>query len=262
MRNIKIAIIQPNIIFGKKELNLKKISQMCKSLPKNLDLICLPEYFSTGFSSKIGSEMAEPIDGTIMNFLSNLAKKAKSNLVGGSFIEIKNGNFFNTSPVFDREGDLVGVYRKIHLFSMNNEIDFFSAGNKLPLFKLDFSPIGVLICYDLRFPEVSRLLTVKGVKFLIFPSNFPNPRYLHWKTLLTARALENQLYTVGINRVGRDYDNSYFGHSLIADPWGEIAFEALDEEKVFQEELSLVKIDKIRSFLTCLNDRRPDLYPD
>ncbi len=262
MDKINIAIIQLKISLGNKDKNFKKVKKLASSLPNNIDIICLPELFSTGYALKSASKLAESTNGPTIDFLSNIAVSTQANLIGGSFIEESNDKLFNSSPILNRSGELIGIYRKTHLFSLMKEIDYFDSGSDLKIFDLDIGPIGVLICYDLRFPEASRSLTTQGAKIIFYPSHFPNPRYLHWLTLISARAIENQLFTVGINRIGHDQSNTYFGHSLIADPWGKIVFEASEEENAFLVEINLREIDKVRSFLPSLKDRRPDIYND
>lgn len=120
--------------------------------------------------------------------------------------------------------------------------------------------IGLMICYDIRFPEIARILCLNGAEILFVPAGFPNPRMNHWRLLLQARAVENQVYVIGVNRVGHDNTSTYFGHSMIVDPWGEIISECGDKEEIIYGDINPEQIKKVRKKIPCLQNRKEDVY--
>ena len=121
-------------------------------------------------------------------------------------------------------------------------------------------PAATIICYDIRFPELARKLALNGAQLLFVPAEWPHPRLHHWRTLLTARAIENQMYVIACNRVGRSGETSFFGHSMIINPWGEIVTEADENEQIVTAEIDLELVAKVRSTIPVFEDRRPDVY--
>lgn len=259
-RILRLSCIQPDIVLGQKEENLSKFSRMLDRTPPGLDVVCLPELFATGYLLSKAAELAEKIPGPITDYLGREALKHGVNIVGGSMLEEGDDGFYNSSVSFDRSGKIVGRYRKTHLFSLFEEPRFLKPGEEITPFQLDTAKIGVMICYDLRFPEVARKLALGGAQILFVPSEFPEPRIDHWKHLLIARAVENQIFVVGVNRVGADDNAKFFGHSLVVDPWGEVIAEAGEAEEVLAEEIDLTQIEEVRQKLPAFYDRRPEIY--
>ena len=134
------------------------------------------------------------------------------------------------------------------------------SGDKLGLLNVSGTDAGMMICYDIRFPELARKLAINGAKMLFVPAQWPNPRLHHWRTLLMARAIENQMFVIACNRCGTSGTSTFFGHSLIIDPWGEIIAEAGEEESIIRAEIDLALVDTIRSKIPVFEDRRPQLY--
>lgn len=219
MEDLKITIIQSNLHWENKAKNLKLFSQKIDAISDKTDLIVLPEMFTTGFSMK-PKEFAEPMDGPTVTWFNEQAKK-KDCVVTGSFICEEGGNYFNRLVWANPDGECV-IYDKRHLFRMANEDEHYTAGLKKTIVELKGWKICPLICYDLRFPVWSRNTRVKqqsqpadkeNINYeydvLIYVANWPEVRSYPWKTLLLARALENQCYVVGVNRVGNDGNAIY-----------------------------------------------------
>ncbi|MNI08550.1 2-oxoglutaramate amidase [compost metagenome] len=166
----------------------------------------------------------------------------------------------NTIYVFNREGEVVADYSKIHLFRLMDEEKYLSSGDQLGQFELEGIPAGMMICYDIRFPELSRKLALDGAQILFVPAEWPNPRLHHWRTLLMARAIENQMYVVSCNRVGTSGTTEFFGHSMIINPWGEVLAEGSENEGVISCTIDLSEVERVRRTIPIFEDRRPPLY--
>ncbi len=258
-----------DIKYGEKETNLEKselmIEKAVSQIPSKVPhIICLPELFSTGYDLVNIHKHAETIPGgKTTSFLQETAKRYSSVLVA-SFIEKEKEKFYNTAAVIDESGDFLGKYRKIHLFPPMKEPSVFSIGgfsNSNIAFKTNGGNLGLLICYDLRFPELSRRVTLDGnADFLIYLAEFPNPKYEIWKRLLQARAIENQLFVCGVNRVGSDPTSTFFGRSLIYDPGGNILKEGTKNEEILTCKLDPSVLHEIRSALPSLQHRQPKYY--
>ncbi|ODS40044.1 MAG: hypothetical protein A7315_09830 [Candidatus Altiarchaeales archaeon WOR_SM1_79] len=240
---MKIALIQTDIK-TKKEENVGNILNHIKNF--DADIYCLPEVFSTGFNYKDLAENAEQINGQTIQKLRETGKT-----ISGTFVEKEGGRIYNTA-FFISEGELIGTYRKIHRFNL--EKDVFSQGDKAEVIQTKSGKIGFLTCYDIRFPEHARKLALEGAEILFVPANFPNPRMRHWRLLLQARALENLCYIIAVNRVGRDENNSYFGHSMIVSPLGEIMCEAGNCEEIITHDIDVFEVNEAREKLPYLSD--------
>ncbi|MFX0052197.1 MAG: nitrilase-related carbon-nitrogen hydrolase [Candidatus Hodarchaeota archaeon] len=271
MKKTKISLIQMEIAFGNKEYNLKKaesliaiaVSQTTSNIPH---IVCLPELFSTGYDLTNCQKHAEDIpEGKTTTFLQQIADK-NSIIILASYIEKFQGKYYNTAVVINEKGSFLGKYRKIHLFPKYplDETEILSTGEFLypkTVFKLECGLLGVLICFDLRFPELSRRITLDGAEFLIYLAEFPYPRNEIWTRLLQARAMENQIFVCGVNRVGTDPTNaSFFGRSIIYDPNGNLLNEGSEKEEVISAELDPIVLADVRSSLPSLIHRQPDFY--
>ncbi len=269
MDQVNISLIQMDINFGNKNENLAKAEILAKKAVSNTNsaiphIICYPELFSTGYDLKNINTLAENIpEGNTTNFLQKIAKE-NSLVVVASYIEKHEEEYYNTGVVIDEIGSFKGKYRKIHLFPLYplDETNLFTPGNIfVPSFKLNCGSMGLLLCFDLRFPEISRRMTVEGnLDFLIYLAEFPNPRSMIWTTLLRARAMENQIYVCGVNRAGKDPNVSFFGRSGVYDPLGNPLMEGSDNEEVITVTLDLKMIKEVRSGLSSLKHRQPKYY--
>ena len=269
MNNVKIGLIQMRVENNKKE-NLLKAAQLIEKISaEKPDIVILPEMFSCPYNSYNFPLYAEEEEDYSFNFLSNIAKTNNIYLVAGSIPEKYKNKIYNTSYVFDRQGEKIGKHRKIHLFDIDiknkqkfKESDTLSAGDEVTVFDTEFGKIGLCICYDFRFPELSRLMVNKGAKAIIVPASFNmTTGPAHWEIMFRSRAIDNQVYTIGCSPA-RDYNYSYisYGHSLIVSPFGEVLTELNDEENLITYTIDLDYVNKVREELPLLHHRRHDLY--
>ncbi|MBN1408858.1 MAG: amidohydrolase [Calditrichaceae bacterium] len=236
MQDLIITLIQTDLIWENKEKNLTHFKDKIYSIMEDTDLIILPEMFSTGFSMN-PAKLAEPMDGPTVNWLQKISADQKTDICGSVIIK-EDGKYFNRLIWTKPDGSLF-IYNKRHLFRMGNEPDVYSAGEKLITVELKEWKIRPLICYDLRFPVWARNTSGSEYDLLIYVANWPDKRTHHWKSLLTARAIENQAYVAGVNRIGSDGNNvSYSGDSMIVDPLGKTLAFLRNQDSIHTERLS------------------------
>jgi omega-amidase len=253
---MKIALFQMDVAWEDKRRNFKKVASLAAGLKeRQVDLICLPELFSTGYTME-PAPLAERLDGETPTFLSELARENGTDVVG-SFIEKTAGKPRNAAIVFDKSGELVADYAKIHQPRFIGEHECYEPGDELTVFELGGTKLAVVICYDLRFPELFRGLLYRGVKGVFVIASWPAERIAHWDPLLVARAIENQFFVMGVNRVGSSPIGSYPGHSVVVDPWGGVVAAGKENrEEVLVTEVDFGLVDKVREKLPVLEDRR------
>ncbi|MFH1453049.1 MAG: nitrilase-related carbon-nitrogen hydrolase [Armatimonadota bacterium] len=263
---MKISIAQTDVLRADPEENLKKSESYIKRAAESgSELICFPEMWLTGFDWKFNEEFAHK-NKDIVNIIGSMAKENNIWINGTMPGLDEESNVSNTSMLFDNKGERVAVYRKTHLFSYMHEDKHTAKGTYLTLADTPWGKIGLSVCYDIRFPELFRTYALKGARLILSPMAFPYPRLSHWKILVRARAIENQLFMVGVNQVGdEDFGKygkvTYFGSSVIVDPWGETVIEAEEkEEELLSTEIDLSLSDEIRNKMKVLSDRRPELY--
>ncbi len=258
-RNYTISLIQMKIEPGKLEANLGKATSMIKeAIRASSKLIVLPEMFATGFHYRELKDLAKKTPAVIKE-MKNIAVEGKTNLVF-SVPEEGNGKVFNTAFVIDEKGRLRGKYRKVHLFGLFREDKHFARGRETKVFDLGGLRVAPLICYDLRFPELSRKVTLKGAHLIIYPSQWPRERIPHWVSLLTARAIENQLFVAGANGCGKSGSINLGGNSIVVSPYGEIIARAKTGESILTAKIELDEITEFREKMPCLKDRFPEAY--
>lgn len=249
---MKIALLQYDPIWENKDENKNKILNIINSNNETFDLLILPEMTLTGFSMR-AMDLAESVQGKTFQFFSELALQKSIDVLVG-IIEESKQKPYNSLIHINKKGQFVKLYRKIHPFSYANEHKFFSAGKKPAITKVKNFNIGLSICYDLRFPELYRKYAKKKVHLIVNIANWPDTRIEHWRILLRARAIENQCYVAGVNRVGRDVKLNYNGYSSVFDPMGnEITF-CVNEEKIIIVELDKVFLNEVRTKLPFLED--------
>jgi len=252
---MNVRVGQPNENFSRAEALLKKAAK------RKPDVILLPELWNTGFApGKFDATLAD-IDGARTRALCGaLAKEHGVNIVAGSVLTRKNGALYNTAYVFDRAGNCIAEYDKTHLFSPSGEDKVYAAGDKIVTFPLDGVTCGVMICYDLRFPELPRVMALSGAKVLFIPAEWPKQRTRQMLMLLRARAIENQLFAVLCNGCGTAYGTQFGGISVIVDPLGNVLAKAGHREKIITAEINFSAQEKIRQDLPVFLDRKPELY--
>ena len=228
---------------------------------ENTDVVVLPETWSTGYYPKNDLMSFCDVDGDrIKKTFSLVARNLNVNIVAGSVATLKNGKVFNTSYAFNRNGEVVGEYDKTHLFTPMDEHKFFEYGDKIKTFTLDGHKCAVIICYDIRFPELVRKMAVEGVEMLFVVSQWPDKRIEHLKILSAARAIENQMFVAVCNSCGKAENTVFGGNSRIIDPWGNVLASTDENECIITAECDFDVIKEIRNSINVFNDRKPGLY--
>ncbi len=254
----QVGIAQMEVSPGAVAANEEKAEKMVRGLARaGASIVLLPELWNTGYDLEHLPQLAQNSRGNSWKLLRNLAKEEGITLFGGSLAEEKEGVFYNTAPVFNRQGELLLKYRKAHLFPLGIEEDrYFAAGAEWGLGEAEDLRFGLMICYDLRFPAFCRNLALRGAKVFFLPAQWPKARLDHWRTLIMARAIENQVYIIAANRSGNDGDLAYPGHSLIVNPLGEILAEGGEGEELLLAEIDLNEIEPVRQRIPVFRDRR------
>ena len=255
-----------------KAANLEKAERLvARAAALGAKLVALPEKWNLVGDPEALNSGAETIEqGESVGAMSAWAKRHEIVLVGGSIVERREGRekLSNTSLVFDAAGELVARYRKIHLFDVEVgghvycESEAEESGDEVVVAEAGGWKIGLTVCYDLRFPELFRLLALAGAELVTVPSNFTQRTGMdHWQVLLRARAIENALFVAAPDQIGGPAaGRPSYGHSLVVDPWGTVLAQAPDCETVVLAELERSRVGEIRSRLPALAQRRPDLY--
>jgi len=257
---LRVSMGQMDVSLGQPGENLEKVRAMTtEARRRGSELIVFPELWSTGYDLERAHEYATPVDQGTFAETAALARENSIHILG-SQLERSDQGYRNTAVIFSPEGRLVGQYSKVHLFRPMEEDTYLVAGEDAPLFSLPWGKSGLAICYDLRFPELFRKYALGGAKVVFLMAEWPLPRLGHWQTLLQARAIENQFFVVACNRVGGSGEWSFFGHSGVYDPSGELIAGAADEEILVTADLDLDLVDQARQSMTVFEDRREDVY--
>lgn len=246
-----------------KTANLEKAEAfVAEAVRHGAQLVALPEVFLWRGLRDLEGSMAEPIPGPSTNRLGDLARRLGIHLLAGSILEEGGAKPFNTSVLFNPRGDIVARYRKLHLFDVDipghvtiRESDTRAGGDGVVTAPTDLGVIGMSVCYDLRFPELYRQLTLAGAEIVTVPSAFTFPTgTAHWEVLLRARAIENQVYVIAPDQIGRSPSGVVdFGNSMIIDPWGKPLARAADREMVIYAEIDRDYQERVRRELPCLS---------
>lgn len=270
MSNIKVAALQISTT-GSKEQDLTNVHRILEGLrAEQPDYVILPEMFCCPYQTPCFPEYAEPAGGPVWQALSSYAREFGIYLIGGSMPELDPlGHVYNTSYVFDRSGQQIARHRKAHLFDIDvkggqyfKESDTLTAGDTDTVFDTEFGRMGVMICYDIRFPELARMMVNDGARVIFVPAAFNmTTGPAHWELTFRARALDNQIYMVGCAPC-RVPESGYvsWGHSIVTSPWGDVLQQLDEREGVLVAELDLDRVDRVREQLPLLKARRHDMY--
>lgn len=270
MEKIKIAAIQMPTVADKME-NVRTVKIYLEKIKdENPDFVILPEMFCCPYQTENFPIYAEKEGGPVWQQLSGYAKQYGIYLIGGSMPEKDaEGNVYNTSYIFDREGKQIGKHRKVHLFDIDvkggqtfKESDTLTAGDSDTVFDTEFGKIGVMLCFDIRFPELSRMMVNDGAKVIFVPAAFNmTTGPAHWELSFRTRALDNQIYMVGC-APARDVSAGYisWGHSIVTDPWGRVIGMLDENEGILLAELDMDYEEQVREELPLLKSRRKDIY--
>lgn len=264
---VKILIVQFQSVLSNKQANYDKITKLLENYNERTDLIILPELFATGWYCEIYEKVAETFENSeTISFLSELAKKHNSNVIGGSFVRRDtNGNIKNTCPVFNRQGKLIASYDKMHLYSyLGDTENLHSSRGETPVIATtDIGKIGLSICYDIRFPEIYRSYAYAGADILVNVAAWPLSRKHHWQTLSRARAIENQSFMIAVSQTGEIKNGIYnLGHSAVISPLGETIASLDYQEALLKAEIDLQEMKTLRETVKTLSDKQNQYIPE
>ncbi len=257
---MKVALLQMLVKEKAREENIAHGLALLEEAAAQADVLVLPEVWTTGYSLGRVNEVAETLDGELAAQLQALAARHQVGIIAGSMAMRRHEQVYNCAPVWRRDGQLAGAYEKIHLFSLYQEEKIFAPGDKRVLTQLDDWSVGLAICYDLRFPELFRIMAAQGAECFVVPAEWPAARGADWRLLLQARAVENQAYVVGVNCVGHFKSAPFYGHSMVVAPDGTIVAEAGNQEEILIVELERQAVHRARRQMSVLRDRRPACY--
>lgn len=270
MTKIKIALCQMNVI-DDKMANLQTAEAMIlQSVAEDIDFIILPEMFNCPYSNDKFIEYCEyEHESETLKHISKLAKKHNVHILAGSIPERDDDKLYNTSYLFDRTGSVIAKHRKMHLFDIDvedkitfKESNVLTAGDSVTIADTEFGKIGIGICYDVRFVELARIMIENGALILFYPGAFNQTTGpAHWELLFRSRALDNQVFCVGVApALNEDASYHSYGHSIVTNPWGEVITQADEKENLILCEIDLDEIKKVRKELPILKNKREDLY--
>ena len=259
---MKVACLQMDMLLAKPEENFSHAAELVKrAMEDKPDVLVLPETWNTGFFPRENLQALCDRDGSrARQVFGALAERYQVNIVAGSVSNVRGGKVYNTAMVFDRTGACIASYDKTHLFTPMGEDNYYTPGDRLCTFVLDGVKCGLIICYDVRFPELTRSLTLPGLDMLFVVSQWPKVRTFHLRSLTTARAIENQMFLVCCNSCGTAGQTVYGGNSAIIDPWGETVALAGETEEILTADCDLQILTNIRGSIPVFRDRRPSLY--
>ena len=260
---MKITIVQSTVVEDKWD-NLNHVKELLQNLNET-DIIVLPEMFNSPYENEKFFQNAITESSSYLEELGELAKKHQAYLIAGSVPEQDEGKYYNTSFVFNADGVLLTKYRKIHLFEITypngttyKESDVLTPGEDIEFFDTPFGRIGIMICFDIRFPRLAEALRQQGTGILIVPAAFntyTGPH--HWELAFRSRSVDNQLFTVGVSPSAESVGKyQYYGHSIVVNPFGEILFQAENDEVVHTIEIDMNDVQKIRKAFPILSSEK------
>lgn len=273
-RKMIASAIQITAVDGEKDAGIEKMAGWLDVAgSRGSDLVVLPELWTgLGFSDEtIYQEIAEPIPGPVTEMLAEKARRYGMYVAGSMYEHAGGDTYYNSLPLISPEGEILGIYRKTHLFDAPNRVDIppgimeskkVTPGDNLDVYGTNCARIGLSVCSDLRFPEVYREMALNGAEILVCASAFLSPRFDHWEFFLRARAAENQTYVIASGQYGVEPKSgiAFVGRSMIVDPWGVVVATASDDEDCVTAFIDLDFIQEVRSRYPLLDQRRPELY--
>lgn len=259
----RIALLQFSPATGDANANIATVEDWFSNLDGSVDLAVLPEVWTAGYGCKTIAADVAPHGPASLAALQRLARQHNSNIAGSMpWPDPATGRSFNRHHWIGRDGKVLGQYDKIHLFAMMHEEKQVAPGHEVVVADTDIARAGLAVCFDIRFPEFIRALALEGARLLVVPAQWPHPRLEHYRTLLRARAIENQMFVIGVNRTGLSHGLHFFGASTVIDPWGEILLEMPESQTGWgYADIDFAKVEEVRSKLPVFPLRKPGLYP-
>lgn len=257
---MQIAAVQFDVAWESRQANFRRVRELIDAAdvqPGGLIVLC--EMFATGYTMNVAAAAEDP-DGPTRQFATELATRTETCVVAGVVCRAGDGRGLNQAIAVEPGGRLLARYAKMHPFGFAGETDHYAAGWEVVTFNWGGLTVCPAICYDLRFPELFRAGARRGADLFVVPANWPAARRDHWRTLLRARAIENQAYVVGVNRCGADPNVSYAGESMIIGPRGEILADAGPDEGVIRANADVEALAAWRQEFPALRDVRTDLH--
>ncbi len=260
MKSLTIALAQIDLVLGNPEENLATVrARVVEARERGADVIVLPELWSSAYDLERAHALASPLDTGMFAEMAALAREHHIAMVG-SLLETDGVRVYNAATFVDASGERLGAYRKLHLVPMLDEDKFLAGGDEARVFDTPLYKFALAVCYDLRFPELWRHYALDGARLVFLPAEWPQPRLAHWRTLVPARAIENQIFIAATNRVGTSKNQAFGGHSMIVNPWGEILVEGDERQGLLLAQIDLDLVDDIRQRVPVFKDRREEVY--
>ena len=259
---MRVAMIQMDMQLGKPEANFEKAEKLVRMAAElKPDVITLPETWNTGFFPRENLKEVSDVNlEQTKKLFSRLAKEYRVNIIAGSVANCRDEKIYNTAAVFNRDGEVVMEYDKVHLFSPSGEHEYFEHGKNICNFELDGIPCSLVICYDIRFPELIRSEMLAGSKVQFVVAQWPDTRLLHWDTLNRARAIESQSFLCCTNSVGTAGNTKCGGHSAVYGPMGECLVLGGEAEQILMADMEMGAVDGVRDSINVYRDRLPEVY--
>ncbi len=258
--SLHVALAQIDIALGDPAANLAQVTTLAATAAaQGAHLLVLPELWSTGYSLPRARELADAPGTGMHAALAQLARE-QGIAIAGSTLMWQGDAPANVATLYLADGSLLLDYSKLHLFGLMDEDQYLVAGDRMPVAAAPWGSTALAICYDLRFPEVFRAYALAGAAVCIVPAEWPQPRIQHWRTLVQARAIENQCFVVAVNRVGHDDANTFGGHSLVVAPSGDVVVEGDEQAQLLYATLDSAEVVATRERIPVLRDRRADVY--
>jgi omega-amidase len=267
--SLRIALCQMNVV-DDKTINLGKATSMItEAAKKGAEMVVLPEMFNCPYDTSKFMAYGESLESSrSLKAVSSAAKSNNVYVVAGSIPELLDGKLYNSCFIFNDKGEILDVHRKMHLFDVDipdmefKESETITHGNRVTVVETGPIKIGVSICYDMRFPELFRLMALEGAYLMVVPGAFNmTTGPVHWETTIRARAIDNQVYVAAASpATNKELSYIAYGHSMVVDPWGGIISQAGYSEEIIYATIDVPYLKKVREELPLLKNRRTDIY--
>ena len=258
---LKVALAQIETKTGRPEANTTTVTLLARQAARaGANLLLLPELWAVGNALPQAQQLADRPGRGVFAAMKRLALDHRLYVAGSHLESGEDGTIYNRAVLYDPIGAEIAAYRKVHLFRPMGEANYLAAGRIAPVWDLPWGKTALAVCYDLRFPELFRVFREAGAELLILPAEWPIQRVAHWRILLQARAIENQMAVIGCNQAGRDAQYRYAGHSMIIGPQGRVIAEAEEKPTLLIATLDTKEVAAARKDFPVWEDRRPAVY--